>query len=177
MMAVDLDKQRFGPHAWILQPGFWAVKVYRFGRWTLSCPRLLKVPAHIVYFGLYSGVRLLTGIDIPRSAVIGSGLMIHHFGAIIIHPRAIIGDNCTLRHGVTIGEREEGGDVPVIDDDVNFGAYAQVLGGVRVGAGARVGALSLVISDVPSGATVVGIPARVVKREQNVSTTLRTSNG
>jgi len=67
-----------------------------------------------------------------------------------------------MRQGVTIGNRREGGPVPVIGDNVEFGAYAQVLGGVRVGDNCRIGAMSVVLSDVPDGATAVGAPARII---------------
>jgi serine O-acetyltransferase len=94
--------------------------------------------------------------------VIGGGLRIWHFGGIFVHPEAQIGRNCTLRQGVTIGNRVADGAVPVIGDDVEFGAYAQVLGAVRIGNGCRIGALSVVLCDVPDGATAVGVPARIV---------------
>ena len=68
-----------------------------------------------------------------------------------------------MRQGVTIGNRFDGGEVPIIEDDVEFGAYAQVLGGVRVGKGAKIGAMSVVLCDVPCGATAVGIPARIIQ--------------
>ena len=76
----------------------------------------------------------------------------------------MIGANCTLRQGVTIGNRHDGGPSPVLEDDVELGAYAQVLGGVRVGRGAKVGAMSVVLRDVPPGAVAVGIPARIIER-------------
>ena len=69
------------------------------------------------------------------------------------------------RQGVTIGNRREDGPVPVIGDNVEFGAYAQVFGGVHVGDGSKIGAMSVVLHDVPAGATVVGAPAKVVARE------------
>jgi serine O-acetyltransferase len=91
-------------------------------------------------------------------------LRIYHFGTIIVHAQAEIGANCTLRHGVTIGNRGEEGPVPILEDDVELGAYAQVLGGVRIGRGAKIGAMSLVLCDVPPGAVAVGVPARVICR-------------
>ena len=157
-----LDRQRYGPRAWVLQPSYWAVLVYRFGRWSTYGPRFMRKPAHLIYFGAYSITRLVTGIDLPRSARIGPGLMIHHFGGVIINPRASIGDRCTLRHGVTIGDRHGGVDVPVIGDDVNIGAYAQILGGIKIGDGASIGAMTVVLNDVPAGATAVGNPARIL---------------
>ena len=83
-----------------------------------------------------------------------------------MHPEVQIGRNCTLRQGVTIGNRAADGPVPVIGDDVEFGAYAQVLGAVRIGNGCRIGALSVVLCDVPDGATAVGVPARIVHRQE-----------
>lgn len=136
--------------------------MYRFGTWTKGAPHLLRPAFHGAYFIAYSLVRVVTGIDIPRSAVIGPGLMIHHFGGIIINPRARIGAHCTLRQGVTVGTRRSDLDVPVIGDRVEFGAYAQVLGDVVVADEVTIGALSLVLNDVEHGATVVGIPARRV---------------
>lgn len=164
---TNSDKPLFGPNAILLQPGYWAVRVYRFGRWTMRAPKPLRAPLHAVYFAAYSVVRLATGIDIPRTAVVGRRLMIHHFGAIIVHPRAVIGDDCTLRHGVTIGERVANGPVPTIADRVTFGAYAQVLGGIRVGDDAKIGAMSVVLQDVPDGATAVGVPARVISEAKS----------
>jgi serine O-acetyltransferase len=107
-------------------------------------------------------VETITGISLPPEASIGPGLRIYHFGNIFVHHRAVIGSNCTLRQGVTIGNLGEEGPVPKIEDDVEFGAYAQVLGDVRVGRGARIGALSVVLSSVPAGATVFGNPARIL---------------
>ena len=158
------DRRRYPAHSWLLQPAIWAIAVYRFGRWTLRAPRLLRPGVHALYFFMYSIVRLAVGIDIPRTVRIGPGLMIHHFGGIVLNPAVTIGDNCTLRHGVTIGNRSDGGPVPILGDNVNLGAYCQILGGVRVGDGAQVGAMSVVLGDVPDNATAVGIPARVLGR-------------
>jgi serine O-acetyltransferase len=115
------------------------------------------------YWLLFRVVETATGISLPLGAEIGPGLRIYHFGNIFINSGSVIGRNCTLRQGVTIGNRLEGGPTPVIEDDVDFGAYAQVLGNVHIGAGAKIGAMSVVLSDVPPAATAVGIPARVVE--------------
>jgi serine O-acetyltransferase len=145
-----------------MQPSLWAVAIYRFGQWTKSAPRPIRPVAHGIYFAGYSVVRLLTGIDLPRSAQVGAGLMIHHFGGIIVNPEARIGSSCTMRQGVTIGKRHDDGASPTIGDGVEIGAYAQILGNVRVGDHARIGAMAVVLGDVPPGATVVGNPARVL---------------
>jgi len=107
-------------------------------------------------------VETVTGISLPLGVQAGPGLRIHHFGGIFIHNDAVLGRGVTLRQGVTIGDRQPDGPVPVIGDDVEIGAYAQVLGGVTVGPGARIGAMSVVLQDVPAGATAVGIPARIL---------------
>jgi serine O-acetyltransferase len=141
----------------------WAIAVYRFGRRILKSPPgaerdvLLKV-----YWFCFRVIETVTGISLPLEAEIGPGLRIYHFGNVFVHSQAKIGRNCTLRQGVTIGNRTEGGGVPIIEDNVEFGAYAQVLGNVRIGAGAKIGAMSVVLCDVPAGATAVGVPARII---------------
>lgn len=115
-----------------------------------------------IYWLCFRLVETVTGICLPHDARIGAGLRIHHFGNIFINPGVVIGDNCTMRQGVTIGNRVANGPVPIIGNDVEFGAYAQVLGGVRVGNGARIGAMAVVLIDVPDGCTAVGNPARIV---------------
>ncbi|AKU10728.1 serine O-acetyltransferase [Azoarcus sp. CIB] len=145
------------------EQSIWAVAVYRFGRRVDARPdgvakRLLTAG----YWLAFRVVETVVGISLPKAARIGGGLRIWHFGGVFVHPGAVIGRNCTLRQGVTIGNRHEGGPAPVIGDDVEFGAYAQVLGGVRIGRGCRIGALSVVLCDVPDGATAVGAPARIV---------------
>ncbi len=137
--------------------------MHRFGGWADGRGGVGGRLAGRAYWLAYRLVETLTGISLPKSVPVGPGLRIHHFGGIVIHDRARIGANCTLRHGVTIGDREPGGPVPVLDDDVDVGAYAQILGGVRIGRGARIGAMSVVLRDVPAGATAVGNPARVIE--------------
>lgn len=169
MRQRDLDWQadlrRYPvPRPFLKEQSIWAVWVYRFGRRVDRLPdgmrRHLMTP---VYWLLFRMVETLLGVSLPKAAVIGPGLRIWHFGNIFIHPGARIGANCTLRQGVTIGNRGEGGGVPVIGDNVELGAYAQVLGGVRIGNDCRIGTMSLVLSDVPDGCTAVGVPARVIR--------------
>lgn len=156
------ERRLYGANPWLLQPGYWAIRVYRFGQTTIGRRGVRSKARHGLYFLLYSVIRLATGIDIPRTVRVGQRVMIHHFGGIIIHPQVVIGNDCVLRHGVTIGERKPGAGVPIIGDRVEFGAYAQVLGAIEVGDGARLGSLSVVLEDVPPGASAVGVPARIV---------------
>jgi len=157
------DRARYPAKAWVQEQSLWAIAVYRFGRWNDARSGGWTKPLYDrLYWLLFRVVETLTGISFTKAAEIGPGLRIHHFGNIFIHSRVRIGVNCTLRQGVTIGNRHEEGGVPVIEDEVEFGAYAQVLGEIRIGKGARIGAMSVVLQDVPPGATAVGIPARIV---------------
>jgi serine O-acetyltransferase len=114
------------------------------------------------YWPMFRCVETLTGISIDVNAVIGPGLRIYHFGNIFIHGRAVIGANCTMRHGVTIGAIGENGPAPRIGSNVEFGAYAQALGNIRIGDNAKLGAMSLIISSVPDNLSAVGVPARII---------------
>jgi serine O-acetyltransferase len=138
--------------------------VYRYGCWIdeARLPGPVKWMAKRSYWFAFRVVQLLTGISFTTDVEIGPGLRIWHFGGIFIHGHVRIGGDCVLRQGVTIGEREEGGPVPVLGERVDVGAYAQILGDVHVGDGARIGAMSVVLQSVPAGAVAVGNPARVV---------------
>jgi serine O-acetyltransferase len=154
------DLARYGARPWLREQSVWAVAIYRYGRWADDLHGPARLLAGRIYWAVFRLVETLTGISLPKSAYVGPGLRIHHFGGIVIHDDVVIGRNCTIRHGVTIGERETGGPLPVLEDDVDLGAYAQILGGIRVGRGARIGAMAVVLKDVPTGARVVGNPAR-----------------
>lgn len=163
--AADLQRYALR-RPFLKEQSIWAVWTYRFGRRIDSRPvgmvRRVLTGFYWLWFRL---IETTVGISLPKSALIGPGLRIWHFGGIFLHPAVRIGANCTLRQGVTIGNRTADGPVPTIGDDVDFGAYAQVLGGVRIGNGCRIGAMSLVLCDVPDGATAVGVPARVLERQ------------
>jgi serine O-acetyltransferase len=164
MANLTRDLSRYGRRPWLREQSVWAVAVYRLGRAADGLPQPLRWIASRFYWPLYRIVETVTGISLPKSARVGPGLRIHHFGGIVIHPGASIGAECTLRHGVTIGERTPGGPVPVLDDGVDVGAYAQILGAVKVGRSAKIGAMSVVLADVPPNAAAVGNPARIAHR-------------
>lgn len=161
------DRQRYGiPRPFLREQSIWAVWTYRFGRRIDQRPQgLTKRLLTIWYWLLFRVVETSVGVSLPKSVRIGPGLRIWHFGGIFIHPETVIGSNCTLRQGVTIGNRQQDGPVPVLGDDVELGAYAQVLGGVRIGNGCKIGAMTVVLCNVPDGATAVGAPARIIPRE------------
>jgi len=158
------DLARCSQRPFLREQSAWSLWVYRFGRRVdqqgNGATKWLKTR---IYWLLFRLTETAFGISLPKSVKAGPGLRIWHFGNIFIHPEVVIGANCTLRQGVTIGNRNPGGPVPKIGDNVEFGAYAQVLGGVRIGNNCRIGALSVVLEDVPDGATAVGIPARLVR--------------
>lgn len=108
-----------------------------------------------------------TGIEIHPGAKIGKGLFIDHGNGVIIGETAIIGDNVTLYQGVTLGGtgKEQGKRHPTVEDNVMISAGAKVLGSFRVGKNSKIGAGSVVLSEVPPNSTVVGVPGRVVKRD------------
>jgi serine O-acetyltransferase len=104
---------------------------------------------------------VITGADIPLNCKIAGGLLIPHPNGIVVHPDAQIGPNCLLFQQVTIGDAR--GAVPRLGGHVDVGAGAKLIGRITVGDHARIGANAVVTDDVPSGATAVGIPARIVK--------------
>ncbi len=108
-----------------------------------------------------------TGIEIHPGAKIGKGFFIDHGHGVIIGETAIIGDNVTLYQGVTLGGtgKEQGKRHPTIGDNVMISAGAKVLGSFTVGANSKIGAGSVVLEEVPPNSTVVGVPGRVVKRD------------
>ncbi|MBL8487979.1 MAG: serine O-acetyltransferase [Rhodocyclaceae bacterium] len=110
--------------------------------------------------------RALTNVDIHPGARIGRRFFIDHGAGVVIGETAEIGDDVTLYHGVTLGGTSwnRGKRHPTVDDGVVIGAGAKVLGPIRIGAGCRVGANSVVVKDVPADCTVVGIPGRIIPR-------------
>jgi serine O-acetyltransferase len=101
----------------------------------------------------------VTGADIPLNCKIGGGLLIPHPNGIVIHPQAEIGVNCLIFQQVTIGSRGQH-DVPAIAGHVDIGAGAKILGPIRIGAHAQIGANAVVIQDVPDKSIAIGVPAR-----------------
>ncbi|MDA1100394.1 MAG: serine O-acetyltransferase [Proteobacteria bacterium] len=147
-------------------PGFHAVVYYRLAKWFWQREFFLlgRVISHIG--------RMLTGIEIHPGAKIGKGFFIDHGFGVVIGETAEIGNNVTLYHDVTLGGIAPSVDAdsqrqrkrhPTLCDDVIVGSGAQILGPITIGAGARVGANSVALRDVPPGATVVGIPARIAR--------------
>ena len=108
--------------------------------------------------------RALTGIEIHPGATIGKGILIDHGMGIVIGETAEVGDRVTIYHGTTLGGtgKEKGKRHPTVGNDVIIGAGAKLLGPIVVGDNAKIGANAVVLKDVPQGATVVGIPGKIV---------------
>jgi serine O-acetyltransferase len=137
--------------------GFQALLVYRLFRWCHE----RRIPTQPLRFLAERAVETLTGISLPAAARVGKGLRIHHFGGIILHPDAEVGERCTLYQGVTLGDLGGHGGAPRVGNDVLIGAGAKVLGSVHLGDGCRVGANAVVLTSVPAAYVAVGVPARL----------------
>lgn len=144
-----------------LYPGFKAIARYRVAHW-------LYEREHYFLARWYSQRTVRkTGIEIHPGAKIGKGLFIDHGSGVIIGETTVIGNNVTLYQGVTLGGtgKENGKRHPTIGDNVMISAGAKVLGSFKVGENSKIGAGSVVLSEVPPNSTVVGVPGRVVKRD------------
>lgn len=162
---IRADLRAHGGH-WGAQ-GFWALVVYRFGRWRygIRSPWLRK-PLSVLYRVAYKLVQILTGIELPCEAVIGRNFVIDHFGGIVISGYARFGDNCRIRNGVVVGlSRVEDPIAPVIGNNVDIGTGATLLGRITIGDNVLIGANAVVVRDVPADHIAVGVPARVKPRQ------------
>lgn len=112
---------------------------------------------------IYKKNRVIYSCDIPPQANIGKVYFMHKGLGIVINKYSSIGDNVTIQHGVTLGTLKNEKDAPTIEDDVFIGAKATILGDIIIGKGARIGAGAVVLNDIKAGATVVGVPAKIVK--------------
>jgi len=141
-------------------PGLWAVWYHRISNFLWHS--YLRLPARI----LSQFARFLTGVDIHPGATIGRRLFIDHATGVVIGETAIVGNDVTLYQGVTLGGTGKGHGKrhPTLCDGVFVGNNANVLGNITVGENSRVGAGSVVLSDVPPNSTVVGVPAHIVYR-------------
>jgi serine O-acetyltransferase len=160
-MCFTADRARYPRNAWLAERSLWAIAVYRFGQAVLSAPWLVRSVLRPLHRALILASQLSTNIEIGTRAQIGPGLRIHHVGPIVINNEVTIGAECTLRVGNILGNRNDS-RCPRLGDRVTLGAGAQVLGAVTVGDDVIIGAMSLVIHDVPANTTVAGIPARSI---------------
>lgn len=146
--------------------GFWAMAVYRFGRWryTIASP-LIRKPFSLFYKVLYKLIQILTGIELPCETVVGPGFVIDHFGGIVISGYARFGANCRIRNGVVVGLKNTSDPcAPQIGDNVDIGAGAKLLGQITIGNNVAIGANAVVTCNVPDNHIAVGVPAVIKPR-------------
>lgn len=145
----------------LLYSGLHALIAHRIAHpmWKLKIPLLPRVISQLS--------RFVTGIEIHPGAVIGKGLFIDHGMGVVIGETAVIGDNVTLFQGVTLGGtgKETGKRHPTIGNNVVIGAGAKVLGNINIGDNSYIGANAVVLRDVPTHSTVVGVPGHVTKQD------------
>lgn len=152
------------------RPGFRAVAVQRFGVWRMNIkPLILRAPLSILYRALYRKIRNTYGIELPYTVQLGRRVIIEHQSGIVIHGYSTIGDDCIIRQGVTLGNRylDRPFDAPKLGARVNVGAGAKIFGNVTIGDDVNIGANAVVLSDIPSGKTAVGIPAKIIESKQS----------
>ncbi|NOT15611.1 MAG: serine O-acetyltransferase [Methylotenera sp.] len=144
-------------------PGVHALLMHRFSHWLWK--------ADFFWAGrFFSHIgRWLTGIEIHPGATIGRRVFIDHGMGVVIGETAVIGDDCTLYHGVTLGGTSwnKGKRHPTLEQGVVIGAGAKVLGPITIGKNAKIGSNAVVVKDVPDNATAVGIPARILEEEKS----------
>jgi serine O-acetyltransferase len=140
-------------------PGVHALILHRFAHflWSIKLKLIARIFSHLA--------RILTGIEIHPGAQIGRRFFIDHGMGVVIGETAIIGDDCTLYHGVTLGGTtwKKGKRHPTLKDNVVIGAGAKVLGPITLGNNSKVGSNAVVVTDIPNDSTAVGIPAKIIK--------------
>lgn len=155
----------------LLSQGFWALFWHRFGNWRMGVrSRLLRVPLTLLYRVMYKLCQWMGGIDLPYTVRVGRRVRLEHFGGMILVAQTI-GDDVIIRQNTTFGIA--GLDAlkarPVIGNRVELGAGAVVVGPIHIGDDAIVGANAVVTKDVPAGAIVGGVPARLIRMKDGFS--------
>jgi serine O-acetyltransferase len=150
----------------LMEQGFWAIAVHRFGNWRMGIRfKPLRAPMTVLYRMLYSFVEITTGISLPYTVALGRRVRIWHHSGIILNARAI-GDDVHIRQNTTMGviSIERADEIPRIGNRVDIGCGACILGGVTVGDDCTIGANAVVTADVPPNSMAVGIPARIIRK-------------
>jgi serine O-acetyltransferase len=160
-------------HRDLTAPGLHAIAVHRYGAW-LDAENPPGRAAHCLLYRLgYLVVRNVYGIELPRTTKVGRRVKIAHQSGIVIHPDAVIGDDCVIRQNVSIGAAAGdaarfSGQAPVLGKGVSVGAGAVIVGGITIGDNAVLGPNVTVLTNVPEGARVMSPPPRVFQLPQVV---------
>ncbi|WP_342076741.1 hypothetical protein [Yoonia sp. SS1-5] len=144
--------------------GFWALFWHRFGNWRMGIKtRAVRIPFSITYRMMAKLTEWMGGINLPYTVRVGRRVRLDHFGGMILVATSI-GDDVVIRQNTTFGiaNLDQKEARPVIGDRVQVGAGAVIIGAIKVGDDAVIGANAVVVRDVPAGAVVGGVPARIV---------------
>jgi serine O-acetyltransferase len=149
------------------EQGFWAVATHRFGNWRMGLPRLIRPPFTLLYRFLYRWVQWTCGITLPYTVKLGRRVHIWHHGGMVLHAHAI-GDDVHIRQNTTFGisRKDRLHELPTIEDRVDLGCGAVVLGKITIGHDSAIGANAVVLKDVPANCVAVGVPAKVVRGKE-----------
>ncbi len=166
-IACVFDRDPAARNTWEVltcYPGLHALVYHRFNHWLwgLGLKWLARLGSNVA--------RWMTGIEIHPGASIGRRFFIDHGMGVVIGETAVIGDDCTLYHGVTLGGTSwnKGKRHPTLERGVVIGAGAKVLGPITLGEESKIGSNAVVVRDVPAGATAVGIPARIIEDRKEI---------
>lgn len=143
--------------------------LFRTAQWTRRAGSPFRALSPLFALLYRSTALFAFSIDMPTSTRVGPGLAIHHGMGLVVHDRAYLGSNVTLRQNVTIGAKVSGGPAPRLAHGVDVGVGAVVLGDVEVGESANIGAGTVVLGSIPAGATMVGNPGRLLGAKERTT--------
>ena len=164
LRALLREDRRTHDGKW-LEQGYWAVAVHRFGNWRMGVrPRVLRLPLSLLYKLMEKWVQWTCGITLPYTVKLGRRVRIWHHGGMVLHARSI-GDDVHIRQNTTFGvaRRDRLHELPTIEDRVDIGCGAVILGPIAVGHDSVIGANAVVLKDVPPYSMAAGVPAKVIK--------------
>ncbi len=145
---------------------------FKYNFWMRTClyaknNPLLKYTAYPFARIMLNHLTYKLGISIPYNTEVGCGFYIGHFGGIVVNEQSVIGKNCNISHGVTLGQSNRGKNkgYPILGDNVYIGPGAKIVGAVKIGKNVAIGANCVVTKDIPDNSVVVGIPCRVISQE------------